>query len=353
MSNNQSKRASALLPIAAGLVGFIIVATLLVPIAANQWNSWMHKRETRAWVALHVEQAEGALARGEYLHAEKIIEEAIKFAPGNVELRQRHLECFATRAAEQPLSVEALELDPLEYSLDMLDALGESEAVPALRVARGKLLLSRGDLEEARTVLEQGIEAAEDYVFGYLALASLERSAGKPLEALAAFEKAVEADGENLQALNNLGVQYVELERFEDGLAMFKRAIEVKDNLASRLNAGDAMVRLERLGEAVVHLEAAVTLNPMMAEPRMRLGNACLAMKRFDQAAQQAARVLELTPESTEALFLLAVSLHGLGRTEQALKAYQRFLATTPQTATNREQITRARQAAQRLAADM
>ena len=352
--------------LAAGAV--VILFLLLLPIAISQWGSWRQDKAVASWGEMHLELAGMALEADDYDRAERILEEAVKLDPANPKLRLEHMRTFAKRAAERPQSLEVGELEALEYSLEVLAASDITE--PAIQVARVRLALRNGDQEEARKLIEKEVANAPEYVHGHLTLAHLERLEGRPLEALAAFEKAVEADPENLTALNNLGVQYVELDRQQDGLKMFDKAIEAKDNVASRLNAGDALAKLERVEEGIAHLQQAVRLSPNSAEVRRRLGTllhlagkleqaekALLeslrlqastttaqalgvlyqSQKRFDKAVQVFGRLVEAEPNSLEALFQLALSLNALGRVDQAVAAYQRFIAKA-ETDTGQEQ---------------
>lgn len=365
------------------MVLLVVVAALLVPVALSHRESMKQRDAVEEWGELHRAQATAAIEAGDYLRAERILEEAIKLAPSNPELRQEHLRAFVLRAAEQPQGIGESELDALAYALDVLEASKSDAASPATAVARGRLLLRRQDLEKARDTLEAAASAYPDYVHGHLALANLERVAGRSLEALAAFEKAAAAAPENLTALNNLGVQYIELGRLSDGLEMFEKAIAARDNAASRVNAGNALVRLKRVPEAIVHLTAAAGMKPQSAEIQRSLGIALhiagnldeaagmlirslelrrdtetahalgrvyLAQKRYDMAVEVYSRLTKADPESAEALFNLALSLHGTGNAAAAAQGYQVYLeraASAP--AGEEERISAARKALEQL----
>lgn len=336
----------------------VMLVALQVPQALTAWNQGKQSCAARAWTQRHLDMSAAAAEQQELRNAERILEEAIKLDPGSPELRLAHLKVFARRAAEQPQTIGESDLDPLDYALATLEA-GPEGGEPAVRVARGRLLLRQGNVADARKELEETVATSPDYAYGYLALADLERAAGRSLEAMASFEKAAAASPENLVALNNLGVQYLELERPEDALKMFEKAVAAKDNAASRVNASDALVRLKRDEEAIAHIQKAAALSPKSPDIRRRLGTMLRQAGRLDEAEKalveglnlQAdvktalelgalylgrkdykkagilyAKLLEGNPDLLEAKFGWAESLRGLGRTAQARDAYQSYL---------------------------
>jgi tetratricopeptide (TPR) repeat protein len=307
----------------------LFLLALLVPSALNHWTSWQRQRALTNWTGIHQEGAGKASQMGEYRRAEMILEEAIKADPGNPELRLQHLLAFATRAAEQPQSFAESELDALGYALEILGTTSEAAHRPLLETARGRLALRKGKLEEARAILTKSIAAAPSYIPGRLALANLERVAGRPLEALEALEKAVATDATNLGALNNLGVLYVELERPEDGAKMFEKALLVKDNPASRMNAADALARSNRLPEAIAHLEAAVKLDANSADLYRRLGTLRLKAKKLPEAEEALVASLKLA-EDPDAAFALGLVYQAQSRLDKALPLFDKLVQANP-----------------------
>lgn len=224
------------------------------------------------WTDMHVTLGKAAADRGEHENARRFLEEAIKFAPDDVDLRFEYLQMFVRQAAESPSSIGQADLDTLAYALDVLKARDGGESTRSQAVARARLVLRQGRLEEAQSILDKARGKWPDYAHVWLATADLERVAGRKLEALEAYQKAAKAAPENLAAINNLGVALVELERAQEGLAQFEKALKLRDNAASRLNAADALQRLGRNREALLHLQAGARLNPHLDEFKRRIG---------------------------------------------------------------------------------
>lgn len=273
MSDNRAapEKACATLVSWVSAVGILALIAVLSVNVVKQWDGWQREEAVQAWTDLHTKLAMEAQERGDFDDARRLLEEAVKLDPSDPALRLQYLRLFVSRAAENPASVGPGELDALGYSLALLSATEGEDATPPSAVAHARLLLRQGKTDESRTLLQEALESWPDYVHSLLAMADLERALGRKLEAREAFEKAVALDPMNLTALNNLGVAYVELDRTADGLAMFEQAIAANDNAASRANAADALQRLGRVSEALIHLQRAALLSPNSEEIKRRL----------------------------------------------------------------------------------
>jgi tetratricopeptide (TPR) repeat protein len=251
--------------------GILLLVVLQCAGLCFRWAEHGRAKEVSAWTEMHEKLARDASERGELKDAQRFIEEAIKLDPANPELRFRHLRYMVQRAAENPSSIGAEELAPLGYAIAVLSSQDGEDATRFAAVANARLALRKGNNGECRRTLEKAVATWPDYAWAWMALADLERTEGRKLEAMAGFEKAVEKTPQNLAALNNLGVSYVEVGRIEEGLGLCEKAIETRDNPASRVNAADALARLARLEEALEHLRRAAILNPESQDIRHRL----------------------------------------------------------------------------------
>jgi len=80
-------------------------------------------------------------------------------------------------------------------------------------------------------------------------------------DAIAAYRRAIVANDSDVWAMNNLGALYIRLERFEDAIGPLARAIELEDNVATfHNNLGMALERTGRLADAVTAYRAALAI---------------------------------------------------------------------------------------------
>jgi tetratricopeptide (TPR) repeat protein len=123
------------------------------------------------------------------------------------------------------------------------------------------------------------------------------------------YRKAVEEMPERPQAINNLGLAYYQLQRFEEAQACYSRA--------AKLSPGDPLPveKLAEIYERIGKIDIA-------ADQSMLAADLYLKIKDADKAIENWARVTQLIPEHLKAHSRLAVVHERLGRTNQAIHEY-------------------------------
>lgn len=202
-----------------------------------------------------------------------------------------------------------------------------------------------GEIEGARTVLEQGIALHSEDDRMYLALSRLENNAGRPTEAIAVLEgglKTLPDRAELLAALAGLLIEdqtvrdvdgkavRVLLARLNDKPALFKPVV---DFLEGRL-----LIREKKLAEGVALIERSRALMASIGESKEIAAQADLilaaAYERLgnpDRRVDAYRRALELSPGGTEIQLGLGAALLSAGRGEQARQAYQAVAESVPE----------------------
>jgi predicted O-linked N-acetylglucosamine transferase (SPINDLY family) len=150
-------------------------------------------------------------------------------------------------------------------------------------------------------------------------------------EALASYERALAIRPNYAEAHNNRGVVLQEIERFDEALASYERALSIKPNYAEALtNRGIALRELTRFDEALASYEQALAIQPNYAEAYNNRGITLWVLKRLDDALANYERALAIKPDYAEALQNQGLVLHELGRSDEALVSYQRALTIKP-----------------------
>ncbi|MEG4984459.1 tetratricopeptide repeat protein [Microcoleus sp. BR0-C5] len=184
----------------------------------------------------------------------------------------------------------------------------KKDYVSALNLAN-KLVAIRG---KARDWLEKG-----------QCLQNLERYD----EALESFERAIELDPNDLSALVLRGYVLYNLKRYDDALASFDRAIELEANYQSIWALRSYVLdNLKRYEEALVSFDRAIELGANYQEIWLIRGNVLNKLKRYEEALASYDRALELDPNDKLAWYLRADVLNNLERYEEALESYDRAL---------------------------
>jgi len=82
-------------------------------------------------------------------------------------------------------------------------------------------------------------------------------------EAMLQFQKALEKDSNNMVAIFNLGIIYLEREEQELAMKQFEKALEIKpDDYKSLCNLGGIYYKIGKIKEAYDILSRAIAINP-------------------------------------------------------------------------------------------
>jgi tetratricopeptide (TPR) repeat protein len=131
--------------------------------------------------------------------------------------------------------------------------------------------------------------------------------AGKYDQAADLFGKAIAADPKDYAAHFHLALSYTMLKRDADGLAEYKKALELKPGLyEAELNAGILLIRDKQAAEAVPYLKQAADQKPKEFRPRLYWAQALLESGDAAKAEEQYRAALDLDTKSAAAELGLA-----------------------------------------------
>lgn len=141
--------------------------------------------------------------------------------------------------------------------------------------------------------------------------------------AVEAFTKAIAADPKDYSAHFNLALAYSLLHKDAEGIAEYRKTLELKPGLyEAELNGGILLLRQKNPAEALPLLEKAVEQKPKEFRPRYYAAEAQLATGALDKAAESYRLALELNPKSADAELGLA---HALAQRNQLADAAPHF----------------------------
>jgi tetratricopeptide (TPR) repeat protein len=141
-------------------------------------------------------------------------------------------------------------------------------------------------------------------------------------------------------AFNELGVQYLKLNKLEDADQAFQSALKIEpDAFPALVNRGLANVMMKRYGEAVPILRKALKRNDQSAVAHYFLGQALANLGLFDDAEKELLLSLQLGNEDMkEAHRLLAIIYASRGDKKQAAASLEAYLKLAPE-AVDAEQL--------------
>lgn len=122
---------------------------------------------------------------------------------------------------------------------------------------------------------------------------------------------------ENYIAYRSLGDALVKLEKMEDALKVYSEAVRIKPYYAgAHNNLGYTFLKLGRVEEAVEHYTQSLNLMPRSEETHTGLGLALYKMGRVNEAVQHYEEALRINPEYDTARYYLETA-----RNESAIKS--------------------------------
>jgi len=166
--------------------------------------------------------------------------------------------------------------------------------------------------------------------------------AGRPAEALAPLQAAVQGLPRHARAHDFLGRVLFAAGRREEALAQFQQAatLDPGDELLP-YDLGKVLAELGRIPEAVKAFQQALAVNPDYGLAYAGLGVALLRAGKTQEAVQAFQRSVVLAPDSAEAENGLAVALAQSGRTPEALDHVRRALVIDPDYGPARDNLAR------------
>ena len=151
------------------------------------------------------------------------------------------------------------------------------------------------------------------------------------------------------QAFNELGVQYLKLNKLNEANEAFLGALKIDpESFPALINRGIVNVMMKRYGEAVPILRKALKKNEQSPVGHYFLGQALANLGLFDDAEKDLLKSLELgKAEMKEAHRILAIIYSSRGDKKRAadeLDAYLKLAPTTPDAEKIKDQIRRLRE---------
>lgn len=221
--------------------------------------------------------------------------------------------------------------------------LADSPAVTGLD--RGWRFFQAGDIHSAERELQTALKLAPSFYPGETALGYMELSKKDGKAALAHFDRAIELQGTYVSALTGRGQALLALNREGDAIAAFGAALAVDPSLTELqrrievlrfrglerdLAAAREAAKSGRLDEAVRDYNAAIASSPDSAFLYRELGAVDRRTGETDSALTHFRKAVELEPADAGSLAQIGEILEARGDSDGALAIYAQSLAIEP-----------------------
>ncbi|MDV6033348.1 MAG: tetratricopeptide repeat protein [Phycisphaera sp. RhM] len=188
-----------------------------------------------------------------------------------------------------------------------------------------------GHLTEAEGLYQRALEREPENVDALHFLGVLRHKQGNSDEAVRLIRRSLRGNPRYHGARNNLGNVLKESERFVEAEAEYRKVIEADPKHADAHNNLGAVLRaLKRTDEAIASFEAAIELQPRHADAHQNLGNALKASGRQEEALVAFRKAVEIDPHRSTSHLNLGRALYAFGRIDEAIIVYRQWLAIDP-----------------------
>lgn len=154
---------------------------------------------------------------------------------------------------------------------------------------------------------------------------------GQLLDAEMNFQKVLDNNPNQVDALNLMGIISAQSKNFENAINFIERAISKNSkNPSSYYNRGLALHELGHIEEALRDFKNAIKLNPKYTAAFNSEGNAFLDMKDINSAISSFKRALALDPDYADAWNNLGNAYSYGKNLDEALNCYQRAINIYP-----------------------
>ena len=296
-----------------------------------------------------------AVQSGDAAHAEALLREAAKTAPGRPRLQA--VKGLVLAAAGQPVEAidayrEALRLDPdfvaARYDLAVLlcesgqgeDALVELEAVlgrwPSFAAAhRSRILIlsSMTRYDAAMAAVDIALAAMPGCIDFLVARATLLRLTGRNAEALVAIDEPLQAAPAHAPALAEKGSILHALGRYDAALTAFDQALETEESVFALNGVGLVELDTGLPKAALAAFDRALALAPNDFDALFYRTQALEALGRFDEALDGYRAVLDKRPSFAPAINNIGKIKREMGLIDEAIAALRKATAAAPDNA--------------------
>jgi tetratricopeptide (TPR) repeat protein len=199
----------------------------------------------------------------------------------------------ALSALNEKLSQINAPLSQLRILSDGKDVLVEQGAA-RLEPLSGQFVLNFQTRELDESVRFIAKRSAADWLA--MALSYESDKATRP-DAIDAYNRCVDADPQNADALLNCGTLYYEDKDFEKAANCFRRALAAQPQSAlAHFNLGSVLEEMGQLEQARQHLREAVTLDPNHSDAHYNLAFVCEKLRSFPEAREHWQAYVRLDP---------------------------------------------------------
>ncbi len=195
----------------------------------------------------------------------------------------------------------------------------------------GVMLGNKGHHEDAFAHFDKLTHVIPDYAKGWLLKALAQKKLDRTDEAQVSYARVLELAPENAEALENLGIIFIDRGLYEDAIAHFEKLTQVKPHYSKgwRLMAF-AQIELGKIKDAQILCTKALEVDPENTVIMATLGALLGDSGRHEEALFYFEKLTMLKPDDARGWFLKALALRNLGKIDEAQASCAKSLELEP-----------------------
>ncbi len=296
-------------------------------------------------------RAHAAVARSDFVEAERSYRAVIALDERDVSawvglgfaLSQQRLASVAVEALQRAIALQPDEPDAHHMLGGLYDELAQPEhamrhwrvamAAPGFSIARRELarvLVERGRVDEARALIDEGIEQNPRFADFHFYRGNFALTACEFDQARTSFADAVSFDPNHASAWLALARLQRRIDHLDEAIASYRALLAIQPGSAIACELGGVWQAMHEPAHAVEAFELAIRLSPSDAKAHNLLANALVGLDRPAEAITMYKRATTLDPRFTDAFVNMGNVLNVLRRPIEAIAAYEKARAIDP-----------------------
>ena len=215
-----------------------------------------------------------------------------------------------------------------EHALRAAEDLASIRGLKEDSIAQASCLIHLGRYEQAVAVYDRMLEADGQNAAALQLRGWILNRIGRYDKALHSCDLSIEIDPAVCRTWCYKATVLLNLSRPDEALQACETAIALDgaDALAW-LTRGTALVDLDLFEEAFTAFSRAVELDPQNAKARVHLCATLIELNRYDEAMKEAQRAIETNPSEPEAWVMMGVTLSFLGHRDESLFSFNKAIS--------------------------
>ena len=150
-------------------------------------------------------------------------------------------------------------------------------------------------------------------------------------EALATYEKAIDIKPDYPQALYGQGKALFQLKKYQESLIAYDQAIQIQPNyLEAWTNRGFVLVRLKRYSEAIATVDKALQLKNDDPKVWQLKGDIFIKISQYNDAIKAYEQAINFQADNPELWYKKGLAFQNLKQYEEAITAYKKTVELKP-----------------------